>query len=233
MNSGICVATLTAGLTDGRFTNSLAHSLLFDMHSEQQKIWSFMYAESGPRISDTRSMICRNFLGNKDLAHPITGRWPDTLVMIDSDMSWDPDAIHRLVSRLETEDVDVVGGLCFAGSRTEQVPTIYNLEYDKDGVAVPKVVKDYPRDAFVRVGATGAAFVAMSRTCLQKMGEQFKDHPYPWFVEGITNKMQFGEDIAFCMRARALGFEVGVDTSIKIGHWKRFCYDEGSYDNVR
>ncbi len=230
MESGICLSWLTAGWVDGRFSESLAASYIYDAAYGGNRLWSKIYAEGGPRIADTRCGIVNAFLSDRHVSHHLTGRMPEWLVMIDSDMSWDADGIHRLVTRAEEEDIDVMGGLCFTGARNKQVATIYNLEEDSDGVAVPRHMESYPRNAVVKVGATGAAFMAMSRTCLQKMGEQFRDHPYPWFVEGMRGGKQFGEDVSFCLRAQALGFTVGVDTSIKVGHWKRYCYDEESYD---
>ena len=147
--TGICVSWLTAGSVDGRFSDSLAGSFLYDAQYGGNRLWSRIYAEGGPRIADTRCGIVREFLTNRKVTHHLTGRWPEWLVMIDSDMSWECDDIHRLVVRAEEEDVDVIGGLCFAGSRTKQAPTIYRLEEDEDGIAIPRHVMDYPRDAFV------------------------------------------------------------------------------------
>jgi GT2 family glycosyltransferase len=232
-DTGICVAWMTAGWVDGRFSSSLFDTMLYDQIYGGGQIWSKIYAESGPRIADTRCGVVKEFLHNRNIGHSLTGRMPEHLVMIDADMAWEADAIHRLVTRAVEEGADVLGGLCFTGSRTEQVPTIYRLEEDSEGHAVPRNIVDYPENAVVKVGATGAAFMAMSRTCLQKMGEQFRDHAYPWFVEGIRGSVQVGEDVGFCLRAQALGFKVAVDTSIKVGHWKRYCFNEDTFKQSR
>lgn len=47
------------------------------------------------------------------------------------------------------------------------------------------------------------------------------ENSHPWFVEGLQGGRSFGEDIAFCQRAQALGYRIAVDTSTETGHWKR------------
>ena len=58
-------------------------------------------------------------------------------------------------------------------------------------------------------------------------------NPYPWFVEGVSGERQFGEDVAFCQRARALGYGVWVHTGVKTGHSKPRLLDEDLYDEYR
>jgi len=55
-------------------------------------------------------------------------------------------------------------------------------------------------------------------------------NPHPWFVEGLSKGVQFGEDIAFCMRASALGFSTYVHTGVKTGHVKAWELNEKAWD---
>jgi len=73
---------------------------------------------------------------------------------------------------------------------------------------------------------------------ITEMHERFKTLPdgrpnlFPWFVEGhVDHKGRaLGEDIAFCIRAQALGFPVYVHTGIRFGHRKWAVLDEAMYD---
>jgi hypothetical protein len=47
-------------------------------------------------------------------------------------------------------------------------------------------------------------------------------NPHPWFVEGLHAGRQWGEDMAFCMRANALGFPLHVHTGAEVDHLKSF-----------
>jgi hypothetical protein len=80
------------------------------------------------------------------------------------------------------------------------------------------------------VHATGAAFLLIHRSVLTKMGEIYRESPYPWFLEGSVYKgTKFGEDWAFCMRAIEAGFKIHVHTGVKIGHVKPQVLDEDAW----
>jgi hypothetical protein len=88
------------------------------------------------------------------------------------------------------------------------------------------------------MAATGAAFLLVHRDVLLKVRAAFgkmpdgvTNHPHPWFIEGVDAQgNQWGEDIAFCRRVRAVGFDIWIDTRIKVGHMKRHELNEDLYD---
>lgn len=192
--------------------------------------------KSGPRIAEARNQLVDGFAATDD----------DWLLMYDSDMVFPPDAMYRLLDdAYDGGNVPkrlIVGGLCFAGSLRPDgriTPTIYAPRQQDDGRVLTEVVWDYPRGEIVKVGATGAAFLLVHRSVFAKMRrphpEGFGTMPngaensYPWFIEGVNGGLQFGEDVAFCMRARALGFDVWVDTGLRIGHLKTAELSEEQY----
>ena len=70
----------------------------------------------------------------------------------------------------------------------------------------------------------------MHRALLLKMHETWGETNSPWFIEGSEYKgMAFGEDWAFCMRAKHLGYQLYVHTGVKIGHTKAQVLDEAAY----
>jgi len=195
---------------------------------------------SGPRVAETRSRIVDTFLTSEHLA---PAEW---LVMIDSDMTFRPEDVFRLLDTAHPTERPIVGALCFAGlSPQTMYPTIYNLVREDDGRFATGQIHDYPRDQVVKVGATGAAFLVVHRRVFEAM---LRPHPegfgtlpngtpnvYPWFVEGHVDAhgRPFGEDISFCIRANALGFPIHVDTRVKVGHHKGWIMDEALYDATK
>jgi hypothetical protein len=121
-------------------------------------------------------------------------------------------------------------------------PTVYKSVM-VDGHPGVEPERDYPRDALVKVAATGAACILIHRSVLLRMLMPHPNgfgtfpngdpNPYPWFVEGVSHGRPFGEDIAFCQNAARIGIPTHVDTRIKIGHVKTAELTEAEYDRRR
>lgn len=185
---------------------------------------------TGPRIAEARSQVVDQFAREPDFAD---AEW---LLMLDSDMTFDPDLVERLMAVADSERVPVLGGLCFAGGRTQApYPTIYEEVQDDQGWVGIRPVRDYPRDTLVRVGGTGAACLLVHRSVYAAMAQPYPagfgtladgktGNPYPWFIEGLTGPRgePFGEDIAFCRRLRHMNIPIHVHTGIRLGHMKVF-----------
>lgn len=239
--SGVVVSWLHPGETAGQFTDSLVGMLMHDAKNDRRVVGKHggtISMSSGPRVAEARSQLCERFLADEQFAG---AGW---LLMLDADMTFEPDLVARLVAVSEQADADVVGGLCFAGGRQRVYPTLYRLDRDEHGEVIVESVPEYPRDGLVKVGATGAACILIRRRTLIAM---LQPHPkgfgtlptgapnsYPWFVEGhvMANGRPLGEDIAFCMRVNAMGGTIFVDTSIKLGHVKSFVMDEPFYEET-
>jgi hypothetical protein len=153
------------------------------------------------------------------------------LLMIDSDMVFSPEQVDKLMGVADPVERPLLGGLCFGGGRSGVMfPTIYRLRRPGPNQDPVEVVKDYPPDALCAADATGAAFLLMHRDLLIKMHEKWGESNSPWFIEGSEYKgMAFGEDWAFCMRAKQLGYQLYIHTGVKIGHTKPQILDEPAY----
>ena len=205
---------------------------------------------TGPRVAEGRSQIVEAFLSNEAYNN---AEW---LLMIDSDMTFEPDILCQLLghayggdvkAKTSEPDCPVIGALCFAGGRSRMYPTLYKGEtrtaWDGSTQVVPEPITDYPRNQLVKVMGTGAAFLLVHRKVLQHMRMPHPDgfgtdahgqpNPHPWFVEGLSKGVQFGEDIAFCMRANAIGYGVFVHTGVQTGHLKTFELNEELWDEYR
>lgn len=181
---------------------------------------------SGPRLYSARTRIVRRLLDGD-------GEW---LWWLDTDMGFEADAPFRLLAAADPTERPIVGGLCFGTGRSggPLFPTIF---VESDGVM--GVVHDYPRDTLVECDGTGMAFCLVHRTVFEKMAEHYAytpdGHPdlFPWFVDGQIGAAEMEADLAFCLRARRLGFPVHVHTGVKTAHKKVQFLTEDFYDFVR
>jgi hypothetical protein len=207
--------------------------------------------EAGPLIVRHRNNAVEEFLSNELF------RDSEWLLMIDADMSFDPDALCRLLasaygnSKATEPRYWVIGALCFAARQVglRPYPTIYSFgpldPDDPDSPPVPRALDHIPQGhhGVIKVAGTGAAFLLVHRKVLMHMvqpaptgfgtieanGKTFQN-PAPWFVEGQIEDRSYGEDLAFCQRVQALGYGVYVDTTVETGHWKRGVIDRAAFE---
>lgn len=239
---GVCIAYISRLDTKARFMSAYADLLTHDAANDRHLLHRVNLI-SGPRIAEARSQVVDAF-GQTDA---------DWLLMIDDDMTFEPDMLDRLLAVADERTAPVVGGLCFAGVHGGRIyPTLYRAYNEEGGHLAVEPVSEYPADALVKVGATGAAcllvhkrvFAAMRRPG-PKHGESFDPavhgfgtkpdgtaNPFPWFTEGLTTSkgIPLGEDVAFCRRLMLLGIPVHVHTGVKLGHCKEWVITEDDFD---
>jgi cephalosporin hydroxylase len=184
---------------------------------------------SGVLITPMRNYMAKLFL---------EGTSHEWLLICDTDMGFEPDAVHKLLASADPIDRPIVGGLCFAamtanydgmgGWRQAIVPTMYKI-----GDVVGSDQKrfcfygPYERNAVLRVAATGTAFLLVHRSVFERLREI---HGNEWFSQVRDESGDtVGEDLAFCLRATAAGFRAYVNTGVRTSHHKRTWITEDDY----
>lgn len=140
----------------------------------------------------------------------------DTIVWIDSDISWDVPMFERLIRSPH----DIISGLY---QTTPEGTVAVAMD---NGQGLPRKANKVEfllwEDPFEAWGV-GFGFVAMK-------GGVFEKIPRPWFeIEKIrwpehSFDTNVGEDYSWCVRARRAGFAVMVDPLIKVRHHKDVTY---------
>jgi len=186
---------------------------------EGQRVEQVISIQSGPKVDDARNELFKAWL---------TGTNAARMVMLDTDMV----PPENLVKRLIGHNKDIVGGLCFAGTGNTTIkPVIHVIREDEDGKPVIEILWDYPIDQLVEVDATGGACMMVTRKCAEDIWKaRGPNHPMPWFAHGMHNGVRIGEDVAFCLTAKKVGYKVFVDTGLEVPHIKSF--NMGSRDYV-
>jgi hypothetical protein len=172
--------------------------------------------KSGPRIAAGRNDLVRHFLESG----------ADWLMMLDDDMAFEPDAIERLLQAAHPEHRPIVGGQCFAGGRDGWFSTMFRMHPETKKLTR---MDRWPEGELVLVDATGAANLLIHRSVFLKLAEDYKP-PWEWFQETMLEGRDVGEDITFCLRARAAGFPIFVHTGVEFGHAKMVVVDREFYE---
>lgn len=238
--TGVVVSFMFSQTTSGWFSHCLADMLMVDAQNGRHltgEHGGLISISTGPRVAEGRNRIIDEFATK----YGVESEW---LLMLDTDMTFPGTLLEQLMSVADPVQVPIVGGLCFTGGTDHAPkPTIYRQVVMNKGEANEYItaapVFDYPRDALVKVGATGAACLLMHRSALGAMKNRFEKlpdgriNPYPWFAEGLMgpNGEAWGEDVAFCLRAGSMGIPVHVLTSCRLGHIKPVQIDEVYFDN--
>lgn len=143
----------------------------------------------GISIPENLNTAIREMMKDPDLA------W---LFMLGDDQAFDPDALIRLLDR----ELDVVVPVI-----PRRRPPFGTVLYDMTGVPIRYGALN--RTGVQRVWAAGTGGMLVRRHVLEDIGD-------PWFSHGATEAST--EDVEFCLRVQQTGYEIHVDTEVRMGH---------------
>lgn len=213
------LAYIHPGETSAYFTESMLTTVLASAAGQIPRVANILQEWSSANVSAARNTVTERFLDSG------VGEW---LLWVDADMAWTPDAIARLVEVADPESRPVVGGLAFGMMHERMFPTIYQWAELPEGLTTVRVGQ-YPADTVIQVAATGAAFLLIHRTVLERMRERAFSRAFPFFQETEHLGKPVGEDLTFCIRAGLLGVPVHVHTGVRIGHHKSHLLTEEGF----
>lgn len=181
-------------------------------------------SENSGNVAVARNHIVRTFLEGTDA---------DWLWFIDTDESFNPDTLERLIQSADPVQRPIVSGLVFAQAHNRMLPVSpVPVVFDEE-VQDFREVMMLPTERHWRVASAGCGCLLIHRSVLEAVGEAHKDDAFPWFKWAQHNRNGkpdvMSEDFTFSLRASALGFPVVVDTTIECGHVKRHVLTSQSY----
>ena len=134
----------------------------------------------------------------------------DYVLWLDSDMEFPPDLLERLMATLENkEEADIVTGLYFR--RVEPYSPVLFEKIRLAGIGANwKEFSELPKEDVFEVEGCGFGAVLMPTDIIMAVAAKNGD-PF-WPIAHL------GEDLAFCIRARELGYRIFCDQTIPIGH---------------
>ena len=199
----IVIAT-PASMMTAAYVRSLAKTI--SVLNDLKISWHYVNYES-PYIRYARESIIS--YGSPDDLHnqtPFDNQFDyEKIMWIDSDISWEPEDLLKLYY----SDKDIVAGayMIFNGMISASV--------DGDNFLYPQQIFGQKE---IELSTTGFGFVCIKRGVFEKMSR-------PWFNSVIFEKegktiATIGEDNSWCVNARAAGFKIWLDTSVRVIHNK-------------
>lgn len=217
----VVIGYLQPGRVHGAFMESVLDLLVYDVAFHRRIVdgGGRLAFQAGANLSGPRNSLVRRFLefGKAD--------W---LWMVDSDMTFAPDTVERLLEFSDPAEAPIVGGLCFGFDEQGDIqPTLFGLTGDEES---PQVIRyhEWPPEAMFQVAATGAACLLIHKGALERIrdleipsrpGRGFND-AFPWFQEVEHDGSPVSEDITFCWRAGLAQIPIFVNTAVRLGHIK-------------
>lgn len=133
----------------------------------------------------------------------------DYVLWLDSDMVFVPDLLQKMLRVARENDIDFLTALAFR-RKPPYTPTLFDKLEKVDKGASYTTLMSVPEGRF-KVGGCGFAGVLMTTDVLLSVMARFEGRmfdPLPGF----------GEDVAFCWRARQCGYDIWCDSDIELGH---------------
>lgn len=145
----------------------------------------------------------------------------DYCLFVDTDTIFPPHALNQLVAH----DKDIVSGVVYMGTYPHS-PAVFK-RHPQHGLMAH--MWEIPNQLF-EADAVGAAFLMVKKTVIDKFRDPKIIAEYGSPFAQIEN---FSEDISFCIRAKALGFQIWVDPTLKLGHNKTLTIWPETYENIK
>lgn len=133
----------------------------------------------------------------------------DWVLWLDSDMVFNPDLLQRMLKVCTENDIDFLTALCFR-RKPPYTPCLFERLQKIGRGASYTALLSVPEGRF-QVGGCGFAGVLLSTDVLISVSAKFDGRMFDP-MDG------FGEDVAFCWRARQCGYDIWCDSDIEMGH---------------
>ena len=180
------------------FAKSMFSSLTLSNQRAQQGLpWvAHIVSSESCYIVKNRNRLVRMFL---DTPY----EW---LLMIDTDMEFEPDLLTELFKVAHPVTAPIVAGACAvvdpAGNRI-----LVWYQQVEDGVY--RQARFDPRHKAVHLDAAGTGCLLVHRSVFERiLSRQTEPDEWVWFDQPSVNGKRIGEDMAFCRRAVRLGFSI-------------------------
>ena len=169
---------------------------------------------------ETGSLV---YNARNNLARQAVAAECDWVLWLDSDMVFDPDLLEKMLEVCQDNDIDFLTALCFR-RKPPYTPCLFDRleKLPDDKGASYTALLSVPEGRF-EVGGCGLAGVLMSTDVLISVAARFHGQMFDPFPG-------FGEDVAFCWRARQCGYKIYCDSEIEMGHVGQCVVTRGYFE---
>lgn len=142
------------------------------------------------------------------------------LMWIDADVGFDPDAVDHLRAHRIPIACGIYPKKGIRALACHLLPETQVIVFGEGGGLLEI---QYAATGFLLTAAE--VYLDMQRhAALPTCNQRFERPIVPYFLPMIANDWYLGEDFAFCHRARAAGYSIVADTTIRLHHMGRHGY---------
>lgn len=141
----------------------------------------------------------------------------DYILWLDSDMMFPSDIMERMIKHME-DGKDIVTGLYFR-RRSPFTPVLFKTLDE----TTHEDYLDYPKDSVFEVAGCGFGACMTRVEAMEDIALNAHDFFTPF--------NGYGEDLAFCLRAKQNGYKIWCDSTIKCAHIGQVIVDEAIYQS--
>lgn len=169
----------------------------------------------GSLVYDARNILAKNAISME----------ADYVFWLDSDMLFKPDVLVNMMATLKANDLDILSGI-YVRRKEPYTPVLYDkLDIDNRGECRWSEFRELPSSGLFKAGGIGFGCCLMTTDVLMDVSGK---HGNMFAPIGGT-----GEDLSFCWRARECGYDIWIDSSIKLGHIGQHVFTLDYYDAYR
>lgn len=178
---------------------------------------STMSIKSGPLVGRARDIAFDQFL-------PLDA---DAICFADTDMVFEKTALDELIAA----DKPIVSALMYGVNAQSDTKFVAASVKDEGDRYQPPKREAMPETGVFEVDGVGMAFTLIQREVVQALydhnphsrpgREKFAESGWPFEATWEDDRMM-GEDIAFCVRAKNLGYSSWIALDTRVGHTKSF-----------
>lgn len=144
------------------------------------------------------------------------------ILFLDSDMTFPPDTLTRLVADAEEGHAALVSGLTFTRVFPIKPTILKHLDYKDATIHEAKPYTDYPKDRLFEIWGAGMAVCLVDVDAITRVAARYKCSPFAP-LPGMS------EDYSLCWRLREMGLYMYCDSRVKTGHVGTLVFDEELY----
>jgi GT2 family glycosyltransferase len=133
------------------------------------------------------------------------------LLSVDSDIIMPKHSLQRLLD-IQDQTRAISSGTYIQRKEDQRIPEIY-IHNPETGGHKHLPIEQAEKDQILDVEAVGFGCCLVRRDVFEKVGN-------PWFTyhSSLEFNKVLSEDVDFCMKAKNQGYQVVVDTGLKLGH---------------
>ena len=216
----ITIGWCDGGMVEGRFMSGIANTII-EAPKHKLNIVNTIRV-NGNQIARQRQSLWDFWADSSD------SEW---LLWVDSDIIITPQILNILWEVADKKTKPVVTGVYFVSNQNEQslmepVPAIYLETGDPYRT---QIIHPLPENQVIPVDVAGFGLMLMHRSIIDPVRKVAGDLSV--FGENQQAKDKFiSEDVSFCRKLKAAGFQLYAHTGATVQHMKTFSFDQNYYN---